>query len=33
MKQTEVEWLVVELKKQGLLIGEIDKLIVIEQAK
>jgi predicted secreted protein len=33
MKQTAVEFLVVELKKQGLLIGEIDNLIVIEQAK
>jgi hypothetical protein len=32
-KQTAVEFLVVELKKQGLLIGEIDNLIVIEQAK
>ena len=30
---TAVEFLVVKLKKQGLLIGEIDNLIVINQAK
>jgi hypothetical protein len=33
MKQTAVEWLVEKLKSQGLLIGEIDNLVAVKQAK
>ena len=32
-KQTAVEWLVEKLKSQGLLIGEPDNLVVVNQAK
>jgi hypothetical protein len=32
-KQTAVEWLVEKLKSQGLLIGEIDNLVAVKQAK
>jgi hypothetical protein len=32
-KQTSVEWLLDKLKSQGLLIGEIDNLIAVNQAK
>jgi len=32
-KQTAVEWLVEKLKLQGLLIGEIDNLVAVNQAK
>jgi hypothetical protein len=30
---TAVEWLVDKLKSQGLLIGEIDNLVAVKQAK
>ena len=33
MKQTAVEWLVEKLKSQGLLIGEPDNLVAVNQAK
>ena len=33
MKQTAVDWLVEKLKSQGLLIGEIDNLVAVKQAK
>lgn len=33
MKQTAVEWLVEKIKSQGLLIGEIDNLVAVKQAK
>ena len=33
MKQTAVEWLVEKLKSQGLLIGEPDNLLAVNQAK
>ena len=33
MKQTAVEWLVDKLKSQGLLIGEPDNLVAVNQAK
>lgn len=33
MKQTAVEWLVEKLKSQGLLIGEIDNLVAVKEAK
>jgi hypothetical protein len=33
MEQTAVEWLVDKLKSQGLLIGEIDNLVAVKQAK
>jgi len=33
MKDTIVEWLVDKLKSQGLLIGEIDNLVAVNQAK
>jgi len=32
-KQTAVEWLLDKLKSQGLLIGEIDNLVAVNQAK
>lgn len=32
-KQTAVEWLVDKLKSQGLLIGELDNLVAVNQAK
>jgi hypothetical protein len=31
--ETAVEWLVDKLKSQGLLIGEIDNLVAVKQAK
>jgi hypothetical protein len=31
--KTAVEWLVDKLKSQGLLIGEIDNLVAVNQAK
>ena len=33
MEQTAVEWLVEKLKSQGLLIGEPDNLVAVNQAK
>ncbi len=33
MKKTAVEWLVDKLKSQGLLIGEPDNLVAVNQAK
>ena len=33
MKQTAVDWLDEKLKPQGLLIGEIDNLVAVKQAK
>ena len=33
MKQTAVEWLIDKLKSQGLLIGEPDNLVAVNQAK
>jgi len=33
MKQTAVEWLLEKLKSQGLLIGEINNLVAVRQAK
>jgi hypothetical protein len=32
-KQTSVDWLLDKLKSQGLLIGEIDNLVAVNQAK
>jgi hypothetical protein len=33
MKNTAVEWLVEKLKSQGLLIGEIENLVAVKEAK
>jgi hypothetical protein len=33
MKQSAVEWLVEKLKSQGLLIGEINNLVAVREAK
>jgi hypothetical protein len=33
MKQTAVEWLLEKLKSQGLLIGEINNLVAVREAK
>ena len=33
MKQRAVEWLIDKLKSQGLLIGEPDNLVAVNQAK
>ena len=33
MKNSAVDWLVEKLKSQGLLIGEIDNLVAVKQAK
>ena len=33
MKKTAVEWLVEKLKSQGLLIGEIENLVAVKEAK